>query len=131
VIDLRSEAAFDDHHVPTAERQPARSLEALPWTRDQVVVLYGDDDAQAIQAARALNGRVRAYVLHGGSTGWIAEVMSPTLATTASAEERAAFAKTSQLSRYFGGTPQVGAIPGGRDPASTARAVRQVRRRGC
>jgi len=131
VIDLRSEAAFDDYHVPTADRHPVRSLERLPWTRDQVVVFYSDDDAEAMEGARALNGRVRVCVLDGGAAAWIADVMSPALAAGASDEERAAFAKTSELSRYFGGTPRVGVNPGERQSAPAARAVQQVRRRGC
>jgi len=131
LIDLRSEAAFDDYHVPTAERQSAGSLATLRWARDQVVVLYAGEDADAMEGARALNGRVRTYVLRGGAAAWIAEVMSPSLVAGASVEERTAFAKTSELSRYFGGAPRIGVDPGERQPASTARAVQQVRRRGC
>jgi rhodanese-related sulfurtransferase/uncharacterized membrane protein YedE/YeeE len=127
VVDVRSPAAFDDYHVPTAEHQSRRALDAWPRTTDQVVVIYGDDDGQSADVVKSLHGRVQAFVLSGGVPAWIADVMSPTLATNASLQDQAVFAKTSELSRYFGGTPRTGVAS--TDPP--AHAVRQLRRRGC
>ena len=119
VIDVRSPAAFDDYHVPTAEHQSSQALDAWPRTTDQVVVIYGDDDGQSADVVKSLHGRVQAFVLSGGVPAWIADVMSPTLATNASPQDQAAFAKTSELSRYFGGTPRTGVATTAHPPQRT------------
>ncbi len=91
------------------------------------MVIYGDDDQQSADVVKSLRGRVQALVLSGGVPAWMADVMSPTLATHASLQDQAAFAKTSELSRYFGGTPRTGVAT----TNPPAHAVQQVRRRGC
>ena len=133
VIDVRLPAAFDEYHVPTAVRLPVDALRTLTTSNDQIAVVYGDDDAQAAAAVKTMPTGGRRYVMTGGVGSWISEVMSPTLVTGASAADRAAFSKTSELSRYFGGTPRVDvpAQQSAAKPGTTSQAVQQVRRRGC
>lgn len=136
IIDVRSPAAFDEYHVPAAERHPIESLSTLPTASDRVTVVYGDDEQQSLAAAQGLPAGGRTYILSGGVGSWIDEVMSPTLAVGATPAERAAFSRTSELSRYLGGTPRVDVVtrvdrsPTAK-PSTTSQAVQQVRRRGC
>jgi hypothetical protein len=126
VIDLRSAAAFDDYHLPTAEHLPIGSAATLALSPDQIVVFYAERDDQAIEAARTVRGDGRAYALAGGLQAWTADVMGPTLPEGASAKDRAAFAEISALSRYFGGTPRTGVSARERRPTA-----QQFRKRGC
>jgi hypothetical protein len=126
VIDLRSAAAFDDYHLPTAEHLPIGSGATLALSPGQIVVFYAERDDEAIAAARAVRGDGRAYALAGGVQAWTADVMGPTLPEGASAKDRAAFAEISALSRYFGGTPRTGVSA--RESRPTAQ---QFRKRGC
>ena len=57
VIDVRPPAAFDEYHVPTAERLPVETLRTLTTSNDQIAVVYGDDDAQAAAAVKSYSDR--------------------------------------------------------------------------
>jgi uncharacterized membrane protein YedE/YeeE/rhodanese-related sulfurtransferase len=124
VVDLRSIPAFVDYHVPTAVRIPIESLRTTRFAANATVVMYGDDEQQAERGAgmvRAL-GHDRVLCLKRGVTGWLDEVMNPRLPAGAMPDAVAAFARTSSISRYFGGVPRVGAAPASTPPAP---------RRGC
>jgi uncharacterized membrane protein YedE/YeeE/rhodanese-related sulfurtransferase len=125
IIDLRSASTFDDYHVPTAEQHSVESLTMLSVSRDETLVLYGSDERQAVEALTIVRGRAQAFILSGGVTSWLDEVMSPTLPANASTQQTAAFARVSELSRYFGGTPRIGG------QASARQSVQQIRKRGC
>jgi hypothetical protein len=67
-------------------------------------------------------------------------VMNPTISATAGDSAKKVFARVSDLSRYFGGTPRVGAapvitpvvpVPAGRDSIAALRAKLSVWGRGC
>jgi rhodanese-related sulfurtransferase/uncharacterized membrane protein YedE/YeeE len=113
VLDLRSEAEFDEYHLPGAENVTLDAL--LTTTRyasTDTLVLISDGGAHAAQGwvfLRAL-GYEHVYFLRGGLGEWLDEVMNP--------------AKTTALTRYFGGTPR---------SASDIRtnSVTNMRRRGC
>jgi rhodanese-related sulfurtransferase len=139
VVDIRSSGEFDALHIPTAERIPLSELSKTPFRRDETIVLYSEGGAHAGQGwifLRAL-GYTNVYFLRGGLLEWMDEVMSPTVDIRASDSVRKAFARVSDLSRYFGGTPRVGAttpkppslVP---LPSSPDRAKTQSRwSRGC
>lgn len=145
IVDVRTTAEFDAWHLPAAERIPLASLATTPFRRSDTIVLYSEGGAHAAQGwvfLRAL-GYSQVYFLRGGLNEWLDEVMNPTIRTSASATERAAFDSVAALSRYFGGVPQVADSTGvrrgtgGADArpaprgASTAAAVLRQRRRSC
>jgi hypothetical protein len=130
VVDLRSIPAFEDYHVPTAVRIPIESVRTTRFAANATVVMYGDDEQQAERGAgmvRAL-GHDRVLCLKRGVTGWLDEVMNPTLPAGASPDAVAAFARTSSISRYFGGVPRVGGPSLG---AGSGGQGQPARRRGC
>jgi len=143
VLDIRSSGEFEALHIPTAERVALTDLSRTPFRRDETIVLYSEGGAHAAQGwvfLRAL-GYTQVYFLRGGLREWLDEVMSPTLQATADDSTRKAFARVSDLSRYFGGSPRRSAapvresaipIPAARDSAN-AKAVkaRSVWGRGC
>ncbi len=113
VLDLRSEAEFDEYHIPGAENVAFDAL--LTTTRfvsTDTLVLISDGGAHAAQGwvfLRALGHR-HVYFLRGGLGEWLDEVMNPT--------------KPTALTRYFGGVPRSG------EDAQT-NSVTNMRRRGC
>jgi rhodanese-related sulfurtransferase len=110
VVDIRSNDEFDALHIPTAERIPLSDLSKTPFRRDETIVLYSEGGAHAGQGwvfLRAL-GYTQVYFLRGGVREWLDDVMSPVIAPTATDSARKAFARVSDLSRYFGGSPRVG-----------------------
>lgn len=112
VIDVRSEAEFDEYHLPRAER----FTPATTFAPDDTVVLVAGGSVQARNV----------YVLRGGIQAWIDEVMNPTITADAPQSIRAAYERASIVSRYFGGVPRVV----DKLPATRANAA-AVRRRGC
>ena len=101
VLDLRGDSAYDAQHIPSAEPIGLPQLDSLASKVDATLVLYSDDDVRDIQAWAnlAARGHRRAYVLSGGMSSWVEEVMEPVLRGD-SADYVAA------LSRYFGGAPR-------------------------
>ena len=134
VIDVRGPDAFADYSIPTAENIPIDRLARAAFSKDQTIVLYSEGGAHAGQAwvlLRAL-GLTNVFFIAGGMVDWHEEIMAPELPADASEEERRAFETRAELSRYFGGEPEIGPARGeasaGPEPAR-ARVV--VRRRGC
>jgi rhodanese-related sulfurtransferase/uncharacterized membrane protein YedE/YeeE len=152
VIDLRSAESFDEYHLPTAERVPLESIGSAFFRPGQTVVFYAEDeDVAAAARTRARGGaNIRALALRGGVSAWVEQIMTPTRTPNATPEQAAAFDKVAEISRYFGGVPQVQSNvsrPDGRatrqtssradaDPPSPSpspdnRTLAVVRRRGC
>jgi rhodanese-related sulfurtransferase len=119
VVDIRSTEEFNALHIPTAERISLSDLAKTAFRRDETIVLYSEGGTHSGQGwvfLRAL-GYTRVYFLRGGLSEWLDDVMSPTIAATASDTARKAFARVSDLSRYFGGSPQIAPLTGS-PPAS-------------
>src|SRR5205085_4205595 len=114
VIDARPQAAFDEYHLPRAER--IDSLASMQFKRDETIVVV---------SGAALTNR-NFYILRGGVRAWIDEVMNPTITADATPPGRAAYERASIVSRYFGGVPRIV----DKLPATRASAA-AVRRRGC
>ena len=135
VIDLRDRQAFDAYSIPTAEWIPLDRVARAGFRPDETIVLYADGGAVAAQAwvvLRAL-GRERLLYLEDGLAGWLDRVINASLPADASAEARAAFRDVAELSRYFGGTPRIGA-PTDEGEQALPRVdveVGEMRRRGC
>lgn len=143
VLDLRSDAAYQEFAVPTATHATLSGLAVSALPRTDTVVVYAADGAGAAQAKNVLHagGWQHVYVLSGGIYGWLTDVLNPTLPEQATAEQEVAFARVAELSRYFGGVPRRG-DPAAEPPAGVASgtspqptraddAVRRLRRRGC
>jgi rhodanese-related sulfurtransferase len=112
IVDMRTQAEFDDYHLPRAERFTSSTTFAAD---DTIVLVAGG-------SVRARN----VYVLRGGVQAWIDEVMNPTITADAPPSARATYERASIVSRYFGGVPRVvDNLPSVRTNAAA------VRRRGC
>lgn len=123
VIDVRPADAFGEDAIPTAENLPLDRLVRSSFAPDQTVVLYSQEGAHAGQAwvlLRAL-GVANVLFVPGGLADWWDEVLSPAVPASLSPAEREEIAA---LSRYFGGSPRIGAT-------DAAPAERPYRRRGC
>jgi rhodanese-related sulfurtransferase len=139
VIDLRSAGEFTAYHIPGAEHVEVSDLAHRDWSAGLTLVLYAADDEDAVEAVRGVRSRGvdTVYVLGGGLTAWIAQIIEPQLAPlspSATPAERARRLEHLELSRYFGGTPFVSPdavpVPAGRrqfEPDVVARTIR----RGC
>lgn len=111
LLDLRSEAEFQQYHIPTAVNVPLAALIDYPIARNENIILYSDGGIHAAQAWLLLKARKYrgAYVLKGGLEEWTEKILFPRIAENASPEERAAFEKRKEVSKFFGGSPQTGA----------------------
>jgi len=134
VIDVRQPNEFAEYAIPTAESIPLELLPRATFAPHETIVLYSEGGAHAAQAWMMLRamGHRSAYFISGGLVDWYEEVMAPVLPTNASPEERSAFEAIAELSRYFGGEPQIGdahSIEHG--VHSKASRLGKLRRRGC
>ena len=125
IVDVRGAADFADFHLPNAENLSLTELARAPIGRGETVVLYSEGGTHAAQGWFFLRARgiEHVYFLRGGLYEWITEVMNPTLAADASPAERAAFARTAALSRYFGGVPRIGGPVAESDASAESAAL--------
>lgn len=110
LIDLRPGKEFSMYAIPGAESVPVASLIEYGLLKNEKIILYsegGIHSAQAWMLLRSL-GYKGVYLLRGGLEGWNDEVLFPTLADNADAATRINFAKTAEVSKYFGGSPRTG-----------------------
>jgi rhodanese-related sulfurtransferase len=118
VIDVRAAHHFSAYQIPTAENFPPDAFDRLDVKPDEILVVYAQDIAAAIQAIERLRStsHSRVFVLDGGVNAWIDDVMNPERST--------------DVTRYFGGVARAAGADG---PAgtSTADRARTLRRRGC
>lgn len=134
VIDVRDADAFAAYSIPTAENIPIDQLAHTSFSKEDTIVLYSEGGAHAGQAwvlLRAL-GLANVYFIAGGMVDWQEEIMAPEMPADATSEQKLAFETRAELSRYFGGEPQIGPAQGeaAARPA-TERARPVARRRGC
>ncbi len=109
LVDLRPPTEYAAGHLPTAENRSLGELLATGVGAQETVVLYSAGGTHAAQGwvLLAARGARAIYTLAGGYDAWLREVMHPELPRNASAAAAAAFARTSELSRYFGGRPRI------------------------
>jgi rhodanese-related sulfurtransferase len=125
LLDVRSDRAFAEYHVPTAEHVPLTSLAEAGLGRQEKLVVYADDGTRSAQAwmlLRAMGYRA-VYMMHGGLEGWRDQVLFPSLAEHPTAFQAQRDEKLKALSAYFGGTPQAGGTPAA---APTVRVMPNV-----
>lgn len=145
VVDLRSAREFSEGHIPTATRGTLR--EQLDFVAagagdgagsgsDDTVVVYGAESvgAEAWVLLR-LAGRSRSYFLPGGMAAWEAGVLHPVLSRQRLSPDE--LRRMADLSRYFGGAPQIGdgpeaiSAPLGQPPPAGASPAAPRRRAEC
>jgi rhodanese-related sulfurtransferase len=129
VIDIRPPVDYEAGHIPTARNAPHGSPADPGVERGATVVLYGPGGVTTDAAIAAVSSDADAEVLilERGIEGWVDDVMAPRLPDDASAEERAAFAEQSELSRWFGGLPRIVPAASMEAESSTPAAGRSTR----
>jgi rhodanese-related sulfurtransferase len=116
VLDIRSDSEYRAYHIPSAERVSLSALADTHFDPAETVVLYSEGGAHAAQGWVLLRtaGTRNVYFLKGGILDWMDDVMNP--------------ASSTELTRYFGGTPRQSSVP---IPAGGGSAVVRMRRRSC
>jgi rhodanese-related sulfurtransferase len=111
LIDLRSEGEYAAYHVPTAENVPVAQLPGYGLGRNEKIVLYSEGGIHSAQAWFLLRAQKYpgAYILFGGLEAWKDEVLYPVVPAAATPQENAAFERTAQVARFFGGGPRAAA----------------------
>jgi len=145
LVDVRGEEGYAEYHIPTAEPVAISELIDYPLGRDELVILYSDNDIRAAQAWFLLkaNGFAGAYMLEGGLNAWKDRVLFPTLSTDASVAEQEELERVKYVSQFFGGAPRIGGggelaavaprpMPKVEAPSAKPRAPRKKKaREGC
>lgn len=108
LIDLRSEAEWNEYRIPTAQHRPLARLTGDVADRNETVVLYASDPLQAAQGWFVLRsaGFVGVRLLEGGFDAWKSRVLFPSEPPKPSATESRDWSRRVEVSRYFGGQPQ-------------------------
>jgi rhodanese-related sulfurtransferase len=122
LIDLRTEAEFAGYHIPGAENVALTALPEYGLVKTEKIVLYSEGGIHSAQAWFLLKARgyAGAYMLRGGLEEWKDRVLFPKPAENPTPAQTVEFAKMKEVSKFFGGTPQIGATP---DQQSTVAPV--------
>jgi len=113
LIDLRTEAEFAGYHIPGAENVALTALPEYGLAKTEKIVLYSEGGIHSAQAWFLLKARgyPGAYMLRGGLEEWKDRVLFPKLAENPTPAQTVEFAKMKEVSKFFGGTPQLGSAP--------------------
>ncbi len=144
LIDLRSAKDLEEYHIPGAENIPIASLPDAGLLRNEKIILYsegGTHSAQAWFLLKALKYK-NVYLLRDGLAEWKDRILFPSLAENPSPEEKAAFEKRKEVSKFFGGSPQTGSaasapqlvmpkLPMPSAPAASIGAPKKKKKEGC
>ena len=133
IIDVRPSQDFSVFQLPHAQSAPLEGATPLIANATDTLVFYADGDLSAapvlLLAPNPVAGSVR--VLRGGMEWWIRDVMNPVLLAGASNDEKAAFKRDAELSRYFGGLPRILDVTESAAFRRTKPTPVDMRRRGC
>jgi len=108
VVDLRTDKAYAEYHVPPAENIPVAGLGQSSLMHNEKIVLYADDGTRAAQAWMLLKakGYKGVYILRGGLEAWKDSVLFPRIPANPTPAQVVEFARAREVSKFFGGTPQ-------------------------
>ncbi len=108
LIDLRTQAEFDQYHIPSAENVPLAALPDYGLARNEKIILYSEGGIHSAQAWFLLKamGYKSVYMLRGGLDDWKDLVLFPSLPPDPNPEQMASFARMKEVSKFFGGTPR-------------------------
>ncbi|MBP1656752.1 MAG: Rhodanese domain protein [Bacteroidetes bacterium] len=109
LIDLRTEGEFAEYHIPGAERVPLTALAGYGLQKNETIVIYSDGGIHSAQAWFLLTtqGYKGATMLFGGLEAWKDNVLFPRPAENPTPAQSVQFAKMKEVSKFFGGTPQM------------------------
>ena len=109
LLDLRTEKEFNEYHISSAELVPLAELNEYPLLRNEKIVLYSEGGIHSAQAWMLLRakGYKAVYMLFGGLEEWTDKILFPRIAQNATPGQTAAFEKIKEVSKFFGGSPQV------------------------
>ncbi|MBU1099571.1 MAG: hypothetical protein KKA84_04125 [Bacteroidetes bacterium] len=142
MIDLRPEEEYTEYFIPGSENIPVSDLNSAGLMRNEKILLYDEDNLISSQAWFLLRADEfkGVYILKGGIKEWKEKILFPKLAANASPEETADFEKTKEVSKFFGGVPQVGGeavgelkieMPKMAAPAGGLKSNKKKKREGC
>lgn len=109
LVDVRSEKEYNEYHIPGAQNYGLMELQNLPFEKTEKVILYSASEMESAQAWFLLRskGLKSVYVLSGGLDAWKNQVLFPRITLSTAAEETMKSEKIKEVSKYFGGTPQI------------------------
>ncbi|MCX6152923.1 MAG: rhodanese-like domain-containing protein [Candidatus Kapabacteria bacterium] len=109
LIDLRSEAKFNEYNIPSSINMSSTELLSLKSSKNGKILIYSDDNLQAAEAWYLLKSKQykAVYLLSGGINAWKDKILFPSISSNASADVKAQFAKLSEMSKFFGGSPRI------------------------
>lgn len=143
LLDVRDAAAYAEYHIPTAESVRLSELAGYPLFRNEKIVLYSDGGTHSAQAWFLLKASryPGVYILLYGLEEWKNRILFPALSSDADPEAVREFQRASEVSRFFGGTPQAGTptetrpavtMPEAPAPSQAPAASRKKKRKeGC
>jgi rhodanese-related sulfurtransferase len=144
ILDLRPQRDYEEFHIPTATSETLNGLAEKAVSRTATIVLYSEGGAHSAQAwvLMRMRGYRKVFFLREGVYEWISRVHEPRLADDATEAERVEFARSAELSRFFGGVPISGVprheVPAGywtgaqyAAPSPVRQTIANIRRRGC
>ncbi len=110
VVDVRSEKDYQQYHIPNSVNVPIAGLNKAGLSKTEKILLVCTDGTISAQAWTFLKakGYKGVYILKGGLNEWNSKILFPSLPENATPEQTAAFEKTKEVSKYFGGTPTIG-----------------------
>ncbi len=110
LVDLRNPEIYSVYNIPGAENIPIRNLIESDLMRNEKIILYSDDETVAAQAWFILKADKfkSVYILEGGLTSWKDLVLFPKLPAEPTKDQLVLFAKKKEVSKFFGGQPQIG-----------------------
>lgn len=118
LVDLRTEKEYAEYHIPSAENLTLTSLNDGTLQRNEKIVLYSDGGIHSAQAWFLLKAKQYkgVYILRGGLEEWKDRILFPQLPENSSPAEIAAFEQSKFVSKFFGGSPQIGGVAGTATP---------------
>jgi rhodanese-related sulfurtransferase len=110
LIDLRNEKDYAAYHIPSAENITLSSLDQSGLKHNEKIILYSEGGIHSAQAWMLLEakGYKGVYILRGGLEEWKDQVLFPRIPENPTPAQVVEFAKTKEVSKYFGGVPQTG-----------------------
>ena len=110
LIDLRDAEKYNSYNIPGSENIPVSEILDSDLMRNEKIVLYSNEETVAAQSWFLLKADKfkNVYILEGGLKCWEEQVLFPKLPIEPTKEQLTLFEKKKEVSKYFGGQPQVG-----------------------
>ncbi len=110
LVDLRDTEKYNSYNIPGSENIPVREILDSDLMRNEKIVLYSDEETVAAQSWFLLKADKfkHVYILEGGLKYWEDHVLFPILPAEPTKEQLTLFEKKKEVSKFFGGQPQVG-----------------------